>query len=78
MARLILAFHPDASIELQPIRTTGDRVLDIPPAQIGSKGLFTREIEDALLEGTIDIAVYSLKDLPTRLPDTHRRPRRVG
>jgi len=49
VARLIVAGHPDVTIDLQPIRTTGDRVPEAPLAQIGSKGLFTREIEDALL-----------------------------
>ena len=69
VARLIVTGHPDVTIDLQPIRTTGDRVLATPLAQIGRKGVFTREIEDALLEGAVDIAVHSLKDLPTRLAD---------
>jgi hydroxymethylbilane synthase len=69
VARLIAAGHPDVMIDLRPIRTTGDRVLATPLAQIGRKGVFTGEIEDALLEGAIDIAVHSLKDLPTRLAD---------
>jgi len=69
VARRIVAGHPAVTIDLQPIRTTGDRVLATPLAQIGRKGVFTGEIEDALLEGAIDIAVHSLKDLPTRLPD---------
>ena len=59
---------PDCTCEIQVIRTTGDRVLDSPLAAIGDRGLFTREIERALLEGTIDCAVHSLKDLPTELP----------
>lgn len=69
VARLIVASHPDITVDLRPIRTTGDRVSETPLPRIGSSGLFTREIEDALLDGTIDIAVHSLKDLPTRLPD---------
>jgi hydroxymethylbilane synthase len=69
VARLIVAGHPDVTVDLQPIRTTGDRVPEAPLAQIGSKGLFTSEIEDALLEGAIDIAVHSLKDLTTRVAD---------
>jgi len=53
---------------IQIIRTTGDRITDVPLAQVGAKGLFTREIEDALLDGRADLAVHSLKDLPTELP----------
>lgn len=55
--------------EIEIIRTTGDKVTDVPLAKVGSKGLFTKEIEDALLEGRVDLAVHSLKDLPTVLPD---------
>jgi hydroxymethylbilane synthase len=51
------------------IKTTGDKVLDTPLSRIGDKGLFTREIESALLKGEIDCAVHSLKDLPTQLPE---------
>jgi len=51
------------------IRTTGDRVLDAPLTQIGGKGLFTKEIEEALLSGEIDLAVHSMKDLPTAMPE---------
>jgi hydroxymethylbilane synthase len=60
--------HPDVSARLEIIKTTGDRILDSPLSRIGDKGLFTREIEQALLEGKIDLAVHSLKDLPTELP----------
>ncbi len=61
----------DASlrVEIRVIRTGGDRVLDAPIQNIGGKGVFTREIEEALLGREIDCAVHSLKDLPTRLPD---------
>ncbi len=52
-----------------PIRTTGDRITDRPLAEAGGKGLFTKEIDEALLDGRIDLAVHSAKDLPTRLPD---------
>jgi hydroxymethylbilane synthase len=69
VARLIAAGHPRVTVDTRVIRTTGDLVPEMPLAQIGSVGLFTREIEKALLEGAIDIAVHSLKDLPTRLPD---------
>lgn len=54
---------------IQVIRTTGDRITDVPLAQVGAKGLFTKEIEDALLAGEIDVAVHSLKDMPTELPE---------
>jgi len=51
------------------IKTTGDMILDRPLAEIGGKGLFTKEIDDAQLEGRVDIAVHSMKDVPTWLPD---------
>ncbi len=50
------------------IKTTGDKITDVPLAQVGGKGLFTKEIEEALLDGRADLAVHSLKDLPTELP----------
>jgi hydroxymethylbilane synthase len=53
---------------LEIIKTTGDKITDVPLAQVGGKGLFTKEIEEALLAGTIDLAVHSLKDMPTALP----------
>jgi hydroxymethylbilane synthase len=56
-------------IETKTIKTTGDKILDSPLSKIGDKGLFTKEIERALLESTIDLAVHSLKDLPTNLTD---------
>src|SRR5271157_2089866 len=54
---------------LEIIKTTGDKITDVPLAQVGAKGLFTKEIEEALLDGRIDLAVHSLKDLPTVLPE---------
>src|SRR4051812_750236 len=56
-------------IELQIIRTSGDRIQDRPLSEVGGKGLFTKEIEEALLAGTIDLAVHSAKDMPTVLPE---------
>src|SRR5467141_4616611 len=56
-------------VELEIIKTTGDKILDVALAKVGTKGMFTKEIEEALLEGRIDLAVHSLKDLPTELPD---------
>lgn len=53
---------------IEIIRTTGDKITDVPLAKVGTKGLFTKEIEEALLAGRIDLAVHSLKDLPTALP----------
>ena len=61
--------YPDKSVKLLHITTKGDRVLDVPLAKIGGKGLFTKEIETAMLDGEIDIAVHSLKDMPTALPE---------
>jgi len=61
--------YAECRVELVPIKTTGDRVLDRPLARIGGKGVFTREIERALLDGRVDLAVHSLKDLPTALPE---------
>src|ERR1041384_4566480 len=58
---------PDLSVELIPIKTTGDKILDVPLANIGGKGLFTKEIDEALLDGRIDLAVHSLKDVPFQL-----------
>ena len=52
------------------IKTSGDKILDVPLAAIGGKGLFVKEIEDALLRGDIDLAVHSMKDVPTALPDS--------
>ena len=53
---------------IEIIRTTGDKITDVPLAKVGTKGLFTKEIEEALLDGRVDLAVHSLKDLPTILP----------
>ncbi|MGO9015161.1 MAG: hydroxymethylbilane synthase [Dissulfurispiraceae bacterium] len=55
-------------IELNKIKTTGDKILDVPLAKVGGKGLFVKEIEEALLEGRADIAVHSMKDVPTEFP----------
>ena len=60
---------PEAAIAIVTIRTSGDRITDRPLSEVGGKGLFTKEIDDALLGGAIDIAVHSAKDLPTALPD---------
>lgn len=57
------------TVEIEVIKTTGDRLQEVTFAQVGSKGMFTKEIEDALAEGRVDLAVHSLKDLPTELPE---------
>ncbi|MEE4120796.1 MAG: hydroxymethylbilane synthase [Paracoccaceae bacterium] len=68
--RLMAAFDlPEDAFEVVVIKTTGDRVLDRPLKEIGGKGLFTREIEEDLASGAIDIAVHSMKDMPTIQPD---------
>ncbi|HSM00598.1 MAG TPA: hydroxymethylbilane synthase [Candidatus Limnocylindria bacterium] len=56
-------------VEITRIKTTGDMILDVPLAKVGGKGLFVKEIEEALLSGGIDLAVHSMKDVPTDLPD---------
>ncbi len=60
--------HPGLEVTIKHILTTGDKILDVPLAKIGGKGLFTKEIEKELLAGGIDLAVHSLKDMPTLLP----------
>ncbi|HTC92264.1 MAG TPA: hydroxymethylbilane synthase [Terriglobales bacterium] len=56
------------SIAIEVIKTTGDKITEVSLAQVGTKGMFTKEIEEALAEGRVDLAVHSLKDLPTDLP----------
>src|SRR5262245_43482621 len=60
---------PRVTVELISIKTTGDKILDVPLAKVGGKGLFTKELDEALLDGRIDLAVHSLKDVPFQLPD---------
>jgi hydroxymethylbilane synthase len=61
--------HPDLRVEIEVITTKGDKILDAPLAKIGDKGLFTKELENALLEDRIDVAVHSAKDMPTAVPE---------
>jgi hydroxymethylbilane synthase len=65
----LVAADPALVVEIDVIKTTGDVIQDVPLAKIGDKGLFTKELDTALLAGTADLAVHSLKDVPTRLPD---------
>jgi hydroxymethylbilane synthase len=68
--RLVAAHGlPEVAVTINVIKTTGDRVLDRPLSEIGGKGLFTKEIEEALLANEIDVAVHSMKDMQTVLPD---------
>jgi len=57
------------TVSLKIIKTTGDKILDVPLAKVGGKGLFTKELEVELLAGTVDLCVHSMKDVPTELPD---------
>jgi hydroxymethylbilane synthase len=68
-ARLIAAGVAAEAISIEVFKTTGDRIQDRPLSEVGGKGLFTKELEEALLAGTIDAAVHSMKDMATRLPD---------
>ena len=66
---LLQEHYPNMQIELQEFVTKGDKILDVPLAKIGGKGLFTKELEVAMLEGTAHLAVHSLKDVPTQFED---------
>ncbi len=61
--------HPKLEVILLPMSTKGDKILDVPLAKIGGKGLFTKELEDRMLAGDADIAVHSMKDVPMELPE---------
>lgn len=65
----IHAVAPDVCVTLRKIQTSGDKIVDVPLAKIGGKGLFVKEIEEALLAGEIDLAVHSMKDVPAQLPE---------
>ena len=68
----LLAAHPHltgAGVEIVAMSTKGDRIQDRTLSALGGKGLFTEEIEDGLLNGALDLAVHSMKDMPTQLPD---------
>lgn len=65
----IQGLWPDVKVELTIIKTTGDKIQDVPLAKVGGKGLFVKEIEEALLAGEVDLAVHSMKDVPAALPE---------
>lgn len=65
----LMGHHPSLTVEILPVKTIGDKILDVPLAKIGGKGLFVKEIEEALLAGRIDLAVHSMKDMPVVLPE---------
>ncbi len=65
----IMKQHPDTEVELVVIKTKGDKIIDSPLSKIGGKGLFVKEIEEALLDCRVDIAVHSIKDVPAELPE---------
>lgn len=69
VARLLREAHPDLLVDIRTVKTSGDRIQDRPLADVGGKGLFTKEIERGLLDGDLDIAVHSMKDMETFLPD---------
>jgi hydroxymethylbilane synthase len=69
VAAQISGRHPACRVDLVIIKTTGDKIQDVPLAQIGGKGLFIKEIETALLTGQVDLAVHSLKDMPAEVPE---------
>lgn len=65
----IAAHHPGVAVELEIIKTSGDKITDVPLARVGGKGLFVKEIEEALLDGRIHLAVHSMKDMPGEIPE---------
>jgi hydroxymethylbilane synthase len=65
---MIMRQHPEIKVELVIIKTKGDKIIDSPLSKIGGKGLFVKEIEEALLDKSVDIAVHSIKDVPAELP----------
>ncbi len=68
ISALLRRQYADLEVDLLRIKTTGDKILDVPLAKVGGKGLFVKEIEEALLDGRADLAVHSMKDVPTQLP----------
>ena len=69
VADLLRAAVPDYTFEVEIVKTKGDKILDVALSKIGDKGLFTKELEVGLLEGSVDLCVHSCKDMPTQLPE---------
>ena len=65
----LLEIHPGLQIQIKHIKTKGDKILDVPLAKVGGKGLFVKEIEESLLNHHTDIAVHSMKDMPADFPE---------
>ncbi|MDH5766748.1 MAG: hydroxymethylbilane synthase, partial [Gammaproteobacteria bacterium] len=68
VARQLKYYHPELTIEFMKMTTKGDKILDAPLAKVGGKGLFVKELEQGMLDGTADIAVHSMKDVPMAFP----------
>lgn len=66
---LLRGLHEDLDVDIEILHTTGDRITDVPLSMIGDRGLFTKEVDNAVLDGRAHFAVHSFKDVPTRLPD---------
>lgn len=69
VARQLKLHHKDIKIELVKMVSKGDKILDAPLAKVGGKGLFVKELEQAMLDGEADIAVHSMKDVPMEFPE---------
>lgn len=69
VAETLRTAHPNIEVTIDIVRTTGDRILDVPLAKIGDRGLFTKELDEAMLDLRADLAVHSLKDIPTSIPE---------
>ncbi len=69
IAASLMSAHPGLRVKIIKIKTQGDKILDVPLAKVGGKGLFVKELEEALLERRVDLAVHSMKDMPTELPE---------
>jgi hydroxymethylbilane synthase len=67
--KVLKSNHSNLKVEIHTIKTRGDKILDVPLAKVGGKGLFVKEIENALIDGRIDLAVHSMKDMPGLIPD---------